>query len=324
MRKVTNDLNIDMVIATWLASNTYTGRKPGKSISATTLLRSTQQQVLGNKCSNSDEYEERVDISSLLSSTIGTALHKAIQDTWEDPKLRENALRALGFPEARIDKIKVNPENPQEGDYNMFFERRVEKEFLGWTITGQFDLVANGNLHDFKSTKTYTYINKTKEKDYILQGSIYKWLNPDLIKGDFITIHYIFTDWNKNYTLSDPNYPKCAFTTVELPLMEMSEIEQFMADKIHAIDYYLAHPEESLPLCDSKTLMLEDVWQYFASATSQRASKNFTSAYEANKYLAERGKGLVKKKETTPKGCSYCSCREVCSQYASFVARGLI
>lgn len=323
MHYVTNNLGINEIIATWLASNSYSGRKQGKYISATTLLRSTQQQVLGYRCTNNDDYIEQVDISTLLKPQIGTALHKSIQDTWESKGLRENGLLNLGVPPEKIAKIKVNPENPNPDDYNLFFEKRVEKEFKGWTITGQFDLVCNGNLHDFKSTSTYTYVNKTKEKDYILQGSIYKWLNPELITGDYVTIHYIFTDWNKNYTLSNPNYPKCPFVSVDYPLMSITEIEHYMESKLRNIDLYL--DSEALPPCDNKTLMIEDVWQYFTSPDSPKAYKNFATQAEAISYqLAKGGKGLVKKKEQTPVGCSYCNCRNVCKQYASYVAKGLI
>lgn len=324
-RLVTNDLDIDLIMATWLACNTYSGKKPGKSISATTLLKSTQQQVLGYRCGNSPDYTEVVDISTLLKSAMGTALHKSIQDTWENDSLRVNGLTNLGIPESKINKIKINPEEPKEEDYNLFFEKRVDKEFMGWNITGQFDLVVDGDVHDFKSTSTYTYINKTKEQDYILQGSIYRWLNPELIKGDFITIHYIFTDWNKNYTLSNPDYPKHPFVSIRLPLKSLEEIEEYMRIKLKHMDMYLDNPEFDLPPCDNKTLMIEDVWQYFSSSASQRASKNFTSAIDANAYLASKGgKGIIKKKELEPKGCSYCNCRSVCKQYQSYIDRGII
>lgn len=323
MRKVTNDLKIDNVIATWLASNSYSGKKPGKCISATSLLKSTQQQVLSYRAQNSDDIIEVVDISTLLKSQIGTALHKSIQDTWENKSLRENGLLNLGVSPTDIARIKVNPENPDPNDYNLFFEKRVEKEFKGWTITGQFDLVANGNLHDFKSTSTYTYVNKTKEKDYILQGSIYRWLNPELITGDLLTIHYIFTDWNKNYALNNPDYPKHPFVSIKLPLMSIQEIETYMSDKILGIERYLDEPE--LPECDAKTLMLEEVWQYFSSNTALRASKNFNNLIEANAYLLSKGgKGVIKKKATEPKGCSYCPYRGICKQYAKFQQMGLI
>ena len=322
MKKVNNSLNIDLVIATWLASNTYTGSKPGKSISATTLLRSTQQQVLGLRAANSPDIIEEVDISTLLKSSIGTALHKSIQDTWESTEARTSGLKNLGISEKMIDKIVVNPDNPDPTKYNLFFEKRVDKQFHGWNITGQFDLVTNGDLHDFKSTSTYTYTNKTKEKDYILQGSIYRWLNPELIKGDFITIHYIFTDWNKNYLHSKDDYPLHPFVSVKLPLMSLAETESFLSEKLRLIDENMEATD--LPPCDNKTLLIEEVWQYFANETSTKASKNFTSPLEASQYLATKGKGIVKKKAGEPKGCDWCNCRGICRQYANFLKIGLI
>ena len=77
MRRITNDLGIDNIIATWLASNSYSGKKQGKCISATTLLRSTQQQVLGYRCMNNDDYVEQVDISTLLKSLF-IRLHNSL------------------------------------------------------------------------------------------------------------------------------------------------------------------------------------------------------------------------------------------------------
>ena len=57
--------------------------------------------------------------------------------------------------------------------------------------------VAEGKVQDFKSTSVYTYLNQTNKDKYILQGSIYRWLNEDTITRDTMDIHFIFTDWNK-------------------------------------------------------------------------------------------------------------------------------
>ena len=322
MKLVTNDLHIDNIIATWLAANTYTGTREGKSISATGLIKSTQQQVLGYRAQNDETIVQTIDISTLLKSRIGTALHENIQQCWENPNIRIPALKALGVPDPWIAKVDVNPSIPQEGHINLWFEQRAEKEFRGWTITGQFDLVVGDSLHDFKSTSTYTYINKTKERDYILQGSIYRWLNPDLIKDDFLTIHYIFTDWNKNFVHSREGYPPHPFVLIKLPLMGLQETESWITNVLMSLEANL--DKEDLPPCDEHTLMQEEVWQYFSNPDSVKAYKNFENKADAYRYLADKKKGIVKKKPTEPKGCSYCSCRGICKQYDNFVKQGLI
>lgn len=322
MKKVINKNNISNILACWLASDTYGGVREDKSISATSLLRSIQQRVLNRRVINNPEIVEIVDVSTLLKSAMGTAIHKAIQDVWENDKLRISGLSNLGVSFDRIDKIKVNPENPNSEDTNIYFEKRVFKEFHGWNINGQFDLVVNGDVHDFKSTSTYTYLNKIKEKDYIIQGSIYRWLAPELITGDFITIHYIFTDWNKNYLLSNPQYPRTPFVSIQLPLMSLVETEEYIYTRIRENELY--EHSEVLPECDNKTLMIDDVWQYFSKQGATRASKNFTSALEANAYMASKGTGYIAKKPAEPKGCNWCNCRGICSQYSKFIENGAI
>ena len=122
MKLVTNDLHIDNIIATWLAANTYTGTREGKSISATGLIKSTQQQVLGYRAQNDETIVQTVDISTLLKSRIGTALHENIQQCWENPNIRIPALKALGVPDPWIAKVDVNPSVPQEVHINFWFE----------------------------------------------------------------------------------------------------------------------------------------------------------------------------------------------------------
>ena len=96
MIKLTNTKNIDFIIAHWLMNSTYSGGGVGKKISATSLLRSTQQQYLNFKINNNLE-DSTLDISYFLTSKIGTAIHEAIQKSWEDPKLKAQGLQALGL-----------------------------------------------------------------------------------------------------------------------------------------------------------------------------------------------------------------------------------
>ena len=320
--KVKNDLNIDWVIAGWLASNTYTGSNDGNYLSASGLVRSVRQTVLSKLMSRTNS-EDPVDISTMLSSSIGTALHRDIQAVWEDENVIKEGLKALGFN--KLDKIKVNSENPNEDDINLWFEKRVTKEINGWNITGQFDLVVNDTIHDFKSTSVYTYINKSKVKDYSIQLSVYRWLNPELITNDVHgVIHYIFTNWNKNFLHSIDGYPEHPFVSINVPLMSLQETEEMILKRIRDIEYYSENLSE-LPRCEDHTLMIDKpIWQYFASETSTKAAKNFENKLEALKYMQTKGKGKVLLKQQEPVGCKYCNCCSMCSQYREFIKTGVL
>ena len=318
--KIKNDLNLHPVISVWLASNTYTGGNSDTSISATGLLRSTRQQVLQRKAIKEDN-EMEIDISTLMKSKTGTAIHRCIEESWTNPELLKNACETLGWK--NLKKINVNPEKPIEGETNVYFEQRAFKDFNGWRINGEFDCVLNGTVIDFKSTSVYTYLNKTKNDDYIKQLSIYRWLNPELITEDVGMIQFIFTDWNQNYTLSNPDYPKHPFVAIQLPLLSLQEVEDFISKSLRNIEYYSENIKE-LPLCDNHTLMTSEVWQYFSKANATKASKNFNSQIEAMRYMASKGVGEVKKKLQEPKGCNYCSCKHICNQYENMKKIGII
>ena len=213
--KITNNLNLHPIIAVWLAENGYSGSNDATHISTTGLLRSTRQQVLLRKCIR-DNCEVAVDISTLMKSKMGTAIHKCIEEAWKDPESLRNACETLGWSDSRIDRIHVNPEEPIEGETNVYFD---------------------------KSTSTYTYMNKIKEQDYIKQLSIYRWLNPELITDDVGIIQFIFTDWNQKYALGNADYPQHPFVMIKLPLMSLQETEDFIATTLRSIDYYTEHED---------------------------------------------------------------------------------
>lgn len=107
-------------------------------------------------------------------------------------------MRDLGYPESVIERVIINPE-PEELQSNsipVYLEQRVEKKLGPFTISGQFDLVLDGELNDYKSTGVYGFMNGSNDEKYRIQGSIYRWLNPQIITSDCMCIQYIFTDWS--------------------------------------------------------------------------------------------------------------------------------
>ena len=179
-------------------------------------------------------------------------------------------------------------------------------------------MVADGILYDNKSTSVYTWIYGGRDKDYCLQGSLYKLINKDIIKEDFIRINYIFTDWQKSAVAQNEKYPLNRLVCKDIPLLSLEETKKFIEDKIKQIKIYKDSPEEKLPRCTDEDLWrAEPKYKYYAdpTKTSGRSTKNFTSLQEANEYkLAKGNKGVVIVVPGEVKRCMYCRAYSICKQ----------
>lgn len=319
--ELTNNSNLSLPLAVWCANDTYDFFPTEREISATTLLK-PMKQVLFNR---QGARRTTIDLMDLFAARRGTALHAAIESAWE--KNYKTNLRLLGYGDEFISKVLVNPkkEDIKSDSIPVFTEKRFYREFTlkngkKWTVSGQADLIFFGELHDYKSTSTYTYINQSKAEDYSLQGSIYKLLSENTeasVTSDTICINYIFTDWQKYKVATSENYPKYPCITQRYPLLSREETEKFILEKLELLEQHLYDNP-----CDANTLTCPDseLWipepeiKYYSKPDAQRATKKFTDMESAEKFLAEKGKGVIKVVTAPPKRCLYCDCFEHCTQ----------
>ena len=322
---LTNDKNIPLAIAVWLATDDYSKREG--SISVTTLMKSVRQIVLSARAA---QVGRDMDVSVFTASRMGTAIHDSIEKAWLNPKL-PSVLKALGYSDDEIAKVRVNP--PEDADpigyFDVYVENQMYKEFMGHTIKGQYDLILNGQLNDHKSTVTYMYTSKKNIPKYVLQGSIYRWMDPVRISSNIIQINYFFTDWSKLEALRNPNtYPQDRSQSEQYTLLSTEEVEKYLTEKIKLIEEYSEAPEETIPLCSDEDLWrTEDVFKYYAdpvkmSDPSARSSKNFSSYAEAQAHLNAKGVGAIKTVKGQVKACNYCNAQNVCSQRNALLASG--
>ncbi|AUR97966.1 exonuclease [Vibrio phage 1.245.O._10N.261.54.C7] len=317
MPKYTNKHNIPLPLAVLLATDEYDHNDEPWTISATKLLGSVRQIVLESRVS-AEEVE--IDISDLIASTQGTALHDAMERAWLNPKLPE-VLKSLGLPARVADKVRVNP---TEGKTNLdvHLERRTSKKIGKWTVSGKFDFIMEEMPMDLKNTSVYSW-GKSSD-DYKMQLSMYRWLNPDITSKDLGKIMFWFKNWSE-YAKKGDGYPPFTIAEKTINLLSPAHTEHWVSQKLNQIDLYWNTPESELPLCTP-----EEMWQapsefkYYSSATSQRASKKFDNTHEAHTYMLSKGKGEVREIKQSPTKCGYCNARFKCSQYASMVQQGIV
>lgn len=323
MFEYTNKHNVSLALAVFLMYDSYDHDSRPNSISATGIMRPIRQLVLTQQNKN---LPKKVDISDLVASRMGTAIHDGCQQAWENHDNVAQALKVLGASDTAIEKLVINPQSEiGEGQLPVYVEQRHERELGDYIITGKFDLVLDGTLNDYKSTSTWTYIYDSNSNDYTQQGSIYKWLVPHTIKSDYININYIFTDWSAVKAKQDAKYPQQRVVTKKYPLWSIEETEGWLKQRLEVLTSKLDSPQELLPECSDEELWAsETVYKYYKNPNNTtRATKNFNTMDEALVRKANDGDvGTVKVVPGEVKRCRYCPVVDICTQAESMLASG--
>lgn len=302
--------NMSESLGVWLATETYSGTGGERTISATELLKSVRQIVLSRRV---DSAQVTPNLNSLIASRIGVAIHDAIRLSWVNPT-RIKALEALGLP---AHKYVVNPEGPvPDGMIDVRTEQRTDKVIDGWTVSGEYDLVIAGQLMDTKTTKGFVIQKRLHDAKWMMQGSIYRWLNPEVITDDSVVIECIVLDWTAAAARAAPEYPQQQWVGLRLTLKSIQETESFIRTKLEEITKHLDTPEPQLPECTDEDLWRsEPSYAYYANPDATgRCTKKFDTLHDANMHLAEKGKGRVDTRPGEVKACAYCSAAVLCTQ----------
>lgn len=307
---------LPLPVQVWLAADAYEGKNDNTHISATTLIKDSHKIVLENQIGNELDISDE-GLLNMFASRRGTAIHSALENVWTNDNLRNKALDALGLKELK-ERIVINKHKENPNQIEIWLEQRSYKTIDDMTINGQFDMVMDGQVVDYKNTSVFTYMHGSKIEDYKLQGSIYRWLNPNLITDDKIKIIYIMHDWTSRDAKINPNYPQMPIIAVDYDLYSLDYTENFIKNKIQEIK------NGGAPECVASLKLSDPVWQYFSKSDSKKAAKNFTNQADANHYVMTKGKGFIKMKPQKATGCKYCKARSICKQYADLLLQGLI
>lgn len=313
---------VPLSLAVFLATDNYDYNSDPLTISATTLIKPLRQIVLGARVPDADSV---TDLTQMVASRMGSAVHDAIENAWLVN--HHKAMQSLGFPLKVIDRVRVNPSNDDlfDGCIPVYLEQRGHKTVGKYTISGKFDFVGDGRVEDFKTTSTYTAIKQTNTERYILQGSIYRWLKPDIITDDQMAIQFLFKDWSAAKARTDPTYPQKNFQTKVFDLKSVEETDAFVRGKLHKIEQYWDADEDEIPLCSDEDLWRsEPVFKYYKNPEkTARSTKNFDNYQDAMlKYIEDKSVGIVKEVPGQVTACKYCAAFPVCSQKDDLVAQG--
>jgi hypothetical protein len=323
MKKVTNQHGIDLPIAVWLLQDGYNSgadvAPEGELLSVTTLLKPTRRLILERMV---DASQESFDVADMIASRMGHGLHDSVERAWTEGNWRK-AMKRLKYPQSVIDKIVINPEpsTVKKDQIPIYLEQRGFKNVGGIVLTGQLDFSIDGAYRDVKSTSTFSYTSGSKDEDYILQGSMYRYIMPDKIWKDRMRIEFIFTDWAKYRARNDLSYPQAKVAHKEFGLLPLNETEDWILDKISDIkaNAKYAKKQDKLVRCTDKELWKQpDSFKYYANPETAkkggRAQKSFDNLADAEAHKAAKGKGIIITVRGEVKACEYCPAFSVCEQ----------
>jgi hypothetical protein len=318
----TNNTNLPLSIAVWLSNDDYDHNSDPYTVSATSLLKPIKSLVLGSRIQSASS----TDIADLIPSRMGTAVHTAIENAWLSKKLPA-ALASLRFTPRMIDNVRINPTKDElfDGCIPVYMEIRGSKKVGKYTVSGKFDFVSEGVLEDFKTTGTYGYINQSNKDKYIQQGSIYKWLFPEIITEPYMIIDYIFTDWSSAKARMDKSYPSSRILPQKYILKSEQDTEAFVSNRISLLDKYEHSEQSGMPACTPEELWERPtVYKYYKDpAKRARSTKNFDNSSDAYIKLSQDGSvGIVVEVSGEVKFCAYCPAVGICEQAQGYVASG--
>ena len=325
-RKYTNNSNLSLFAQVFLAHDTYDHAEAGLSV--TTLLKPVRQVVLGRRVPPESSI---IDLESEIANRVGSAVHDGFERAWKSEQL-VHTLQLLGHPPGVVKRVRVNP-TPEEvaagGIIPVYTEVRSSKVIARVKVSGKFDFVGDGAVEDLKNTSVFKYMN-TDGWEYVMQGSMYRLLNPEKITKDFMNLTFNFTDWSRMQQRQNPDkYPPARMLTRRYELMPLPETQAWAEQRVTQLIELMDVTEAALPLCTDKELWRSDpVFKYYknpakANELGARSTKNFATRREAETKLYEDGNvGVVVEKPGEVKACKYCASFAVCTQKDALIASG--
>lgn len=333
-RPLTNQANLGLTMALWLAHDTYDYEPENAPkddlpmISATELLKPTKSLVLSNRV---PAEENPIDLQDLLAARMGQSIHSGIEDAVVSKK-RDQILEKIGAAQHVIDNLIVNPTPEQLKEDTslipLYLEQRNYRliETTNGTkiwISGQFDQVFAGRAEDNKTTSTYKWLkmDQSEKTDFARQLSIYRWISPEIITSEVGIINFIFKDWKKSEASRIENYPPFPVSELPVQLMSLQDTETFIRQKLDEI--LAAIPlqnDEDMPRCKDEELWKQpDVHKYYKNPETLkkggRATKNFDSYPAAMAHKSKQGGvGVIKTVPGEVRRCSYCDGAPLCTQ----------
>jgi hypothetical protein len=273
--KLTNKFNIPQTFVNVLERPTYSKGKA--HLSVTQLINSPKIVALTQKF---DEELEQ-DVSEMVWSIFGTAIHGVLEHGKDD---------------------------------NHIVEERLHATLDGWRISGAIDLqIKNDNglaIRDYKTTSAWAVMNEKVEWEQ--QLNIYAWLVQTVKKAPVtdIGIVAIIRDWSRRDAAKNESYPQAPVKEIPIKLWAYEEQEAYIKHRIslHSACEFAMETDDNLPDCTP-----DEMWERpTVWAVKKRGGVRAKSLHEAEAEAQESLESLGKDYEIEVRPGSRTRCESFC------------
>jgi hypothetical protein len=241
------------------------------------------------------KYDEKieVDVTDMVWSIFGTAIHGVLEHGRDD---------------------------------NHLVEERLHSSLDGWSISGAIDLqITDGDgviVSDYKTTGAWSVMNEKKDWEY--QLNIYAWLVEKVKEKPVkkLEVVAIIRDWNRRDAQSREGYPEAPVKVIDIPLWSYEERENFIKERItlHSHALFATETGEDLPFCTPEQMWEKPMMWAVKKVGGVRAKNVCYTEEEANEKLELAGKNHfieVRPGERT-RCANYCSVKDFCGQWNKY------
>jgi hypothetical protein len=195
-------------------------------------------------------------------------------------------------------------------------EHRLKLQRLGWTVSGQFDLLAHDHvLTDYKFTSVRTTMDGVKP-EWVQQLNLYAHMcREHNMRVDGARIIAIYRDWVKSRKHED-NYPARQVQVFDVPLWEHEFTESYLLQRIQLHQ----EAEGRLPECTAYERWAEpDTWAV-KRKDRKRALRVLPSMAEAANWMRMQsyngGQMYIEHRPGGSRRCNgYCNVAAFCEQW---------
>jgi len=290
---ITNKHNLPQTFVNIMKRPTYS--KGDAHLSATELINSPRIVQLRKE----HEHKLESDVSDMVWSIFGTAIHGVLEHGKDD---------------------------------NHLVEERLNSEISGWKISGAIDLqIINPDgsitINDYKTCSVWSVMNEKIDWEY--QLNIYAWLVEKVKKAPVSSLEIvaIIRDWSRRESEIREAYPDAPIKVIPINLWPFEEREQFIMNKVteHSnamLDFWMGN---DLPECTPEQMWEKKTTYAVKKKGGKKATNVFDNEEDALAKVADLGAGYeieVRNGERTR--CEkFCQVNNFCSQYQRYLQKDL-